>query len=125
MRITKELLDTVQVLYVDPELGTLWGVPYDMREGQAPTDIWNGRTMPDPMHPPPVYLGYTVPDPGPQKDWIPLKPCPGASGEEEKLIKDFLDPIKDAGWRPNWYREWTTRKDWESENDERQGETDT
>lgn len=117
VKITKELMDSIQVLYRDPILGNLWGIPYNMREGQEPTNIWNGKTMQDPMHPPPVYRGYTVPDPGPQEDWVYLADAfvEVLSPEERKIIEEFFAPIEEKGWMPKGFREWVTRKDWESD----------
>lgn len=46
--------------------------------------------------------------------------------KERDLIREFIRPIAAVGWLPKQYREWTTRRDWEKdENDERNGEDRT
>jgi hypothetical protein len=36
-------LSTIRILWRQPDTMTLWGVPYLMREGQQPGDIWRAR----------------------------------------------------------------------------------
>lgn len=38
--ITQAKLDTIRILYCAPDTLSLWGIPYQMREGQAPRDIY-------------------------------------------------------------------------------------
>lgn len=40
MTITSQLLDTIRVLYAMPDTLSLYGIPYQMRPGQAPRDIF-------------------------------------------------------------------------------------
>ncbi len=41
-RLAKRL-EGVRILFRSPDAGGLWGVPYLMREGQAPYDLWKAR----------------------------------------------------------------------------------
>lgn len=110
MKITKEALASVRTLFRDGSFG-LWGLPYVMNHsiGQGPRDIWNGRTRPDPAKPPPVYINFTVPDPGPQPDWLWLG-GPGWWGgmtpEEQVLAKEFLDDVAARDLMPRYAWEW-------------------
>lgn len=109
--ITEETIDGIRTVFRDASGGSLWGIPYTMNHeiNQSPRDIWNGRTMPDPMHQPPTYIGYTVPDPGPQPDWVWLG-TPGWFGsmsrEEIDLVKAFIERLKSADELPGWPGEW-------------------
>lgn len=116
VKITREVLDSIQVLYRDPDRGSLYGIPYEMREGQSPTDLWRGRTRQDPLHMPPTYLGYTIPDPGPREGWVwlPHTSYRAHLSEEEKcLLEEFMAEVGD--WEPKTYFEWVRRKDWEDD----------
>jgi hypothetical protein len=42
--ITAEVLSTIRVLWRQPDVMSLWGIPYEMRPGQAPRDLWRAAT---------------------------------------------------------------------------------
>jgi len=64
--ISNAQLDTIVYIYRAPNL-ELWGIPYELREGQSPTDLWNSQ------YPKVKLAGQEIPRlPGPRKDWIPL-----------------------------------------------------
>ena len=111
-KITQAVLDSIRVLYRDNRNGALWGIPYLMNHdlGQEPRHIWNGRTRPDPTRPPPAYAGYTIPDHGPQEDWV----CLGFAGrygsmssEEKSLVDAYLARMTKDGLTPQNPHEWT------------------
>ena len=96
-------LAKIRVLYRDGNLG-LWGIPYDMRPGQAPRDIYR------------AHAEYVPPRPGwygskqvSIADWIWLG-SPGWYGsktsEQVEAIKAFLeryDPLVPGSWH-EWSR---------------------
>ncbi len=45
IEVSPEQLASIRVLYRDVHSG-LWGIPYAMRPGQSPTDLYRGRTRP-------------------------------------------------------------------------------
>lgn len=86
MPITQAALDTIRVLYTAPETLSLYGIPYQMRPGQAPRDIGVGW----------------------RSDWIWLG-SPGWFGsmtvDEIALVKAFLHRVAiDIPQNPH---EWT------------------
>lgn len=98
-----ERLKTVRVLWRQPDTLALWGVPYDMREGQSPYDLWKrevllrGSNVPLPV--------WTLPD------WIWLG-SPGwwgpyvRGGSERTAIEAFLAGLPE-GAIPNGPCEWS------------------
>lgn len=36
-------LSKIKVLWRQPDTLTLWGLPYDLREGQSPKDLWESK----------------------------------------------------------------------------------
>lgn len=67
-----DVLPTIRTLYRQPDTLSLWGIPYVMREGQTPRDIWNAP-RPDllaqaagrygaTMHAPASSVGSAAPD---------------------------------------------------------------
>jgi len=100
-------LDTIQVLFRSPSFGHLYGIPYAMRPGQGPADLWNSRRLQR-------YNGRTTPNPGPGEDWVWL----GAgdwygtmAAEDVAAVKEFLAEV--GSWVPETPGEWATREDWE------------
>ena len=96
-------LETIRVLFREPLVLTLWGIPYDMRPGQSPRDLWKAHhewTAPRPGHygSPQVSLG----------DWIYLG-HPGWFGSLPKdrieAVKAFLERVKEHV--PGNDNEWT------------------
>ena len=88
-------LQAIRVLFRAPTLA-LYGIPYDMREGQSPGNLWRGRRRPI------VYgqtYGRTEAAPGPQEDWIWLG-SPGWYGtmpeSEQRAVEAFLAEHKDS-----------------------------
>ena len=89
-------LRSIRVLFRAPDTLALYGIPYDMREGQSPGDLWRGRRQPI------VYdqtYGRTEAAPGPREDWIWLG-TPGWWGtmpkQEQKAVEAFLAEHKDS-----------------------------
>lgn len=88
-------LETIRVLYREPDSLSLWGVPYEMRPGQSPRDIFGWRDGHEPRYrtdktaPEWIWLGtpgwygsYTRPQIEEIKHWIavqgdkvPENPC--------------------------------------------------
>ncbi len=103
-----EKLKSIVVLWRQPDLLTLWGIPYDMRPGQQPYDLWK------------AWRDYVPPLPGWYgskriclDDWVYLGE-PGWWGtltrEDQKLIEEFLAKHKDdiphgpCEWSPPFRR---------------------
>lgn len=123
MTITKQVIESIKVLYQGPN--GLWGIPYDLRPQQAPRDIWYGRLIPDTLKRAAGYHGAMLSAPGPSEGWVWLG-SPGWYGsmnkEEQALVKEFLAPIRLAGWYPGGPNEWVKRSDWETDCDQRRAE---
>lgn len=62
-----EKLSTIRILWRQPDLLTLWGIPYRMRPGQQPYDLW--RAHRDWRAPRPGHYGSHQID---LSDWVPL-----------------------------------------------------
>jgi len=80
-------LSSIRVLFRAPDALTLWGIPYEMRPGQAPRDLWR------------AYNEWTPPRPGwygspqPKLGWIYLGEAGwfGSMRPERKAeVKAFL-----------------------------------
>lgn len=91
----QEKLDSIIILWRQPDLLSLWGIPYRMRSdvGQQPYDLWKARR--DWRPPPPGIIG------GSKQisldDWVWLGQ-PGwwcdMSAEDQKLVQAFLEKHK-------------------------------
>lgn len=83
-------LQTIKVLWRQPDTLTLWGIPYRMREdvGQQPYDLWKAHR--DYVLPKPGWYGSKQID---LSDWIYLGE-PGWYGnlskEDQAAIEQFL-----------------------------------
>jgi hypothetical protein len=95
-------LTRIRILFMAPDTLTLYGIPYDMREGQAPRDLWR------------AYHEFKEPKPGhygPKRvklDWTYLGE-PGwfnGSNEDHAEVLAFL--AKHRGNVPQNPFEWTT-----------------
>lgn len=99
-------LNTIRVLWRQPDLMALWGIPYAMRPGQSPRDLWIGRLVPDRTF---VGYGKHVYRPGPREGWIWLGQ-PGwwgnLSSEAQAAIVAFLEPLRKADLVPTGPGEW-------------------
>lgn len=108
--ITPALLATVRVLWRQPDLMTLWGLPYEMRVGQSPYDLWKSTTTEDTVRSASGWHGARLPAPGPRPGWLWLGQ-PGWWGhltpEERAAIEDFLAPLRAADLIPSGPCEWT------------------
>jgi len=86
-------LKTIKVLFRTPDSFTLWGIPYDMCEGQQPRDLWKAHR--DYVPPCPGWYGSKQID---LSDWVYLGE-PGWFGSmteaEVTAVKDFLTAHKD------------------------------
>ncbi len=97
-----ERLETIRVLWRQPDVLALWGVPYDMRKGQSPRDVWEGRRAP--------FNGISLRAPGPSDGWIWLG-SPGwwgpypAGSSERAAIESFLAKLPESTI-PNRPYEW-------------------
>jgi len=92
---TPASLDTILVLFRAPDtLLGLWGIPYRMRDGQQPGDIW--RAHRDYVPPPYGTYGSKAPN---ISDWIYLG-TPGWFGDMTEVriaeIKAFLARLGDV-----------------------------
>ena len=38
---------SIKILFRSPDTLTLWGIPYEMRPGQSPGDLWRSNSHPD------------------------------------------------------------------------------
>lgn len=102
-----KLLGSIRVLYRDSNLA-LWGIPYDMRPGQSPSDLKRAHDL----YIPPPYGTY-----GSKQislaDWIYLG-SPGwygnLSAEQISSIKSYLNGL-DATLIPRGYNEWVCLTD--------------
>lgn len=83
-----EQLRTIRVLWRQPYVLTLWGIPYTMRPGQQPYDLWKAHR--DYLGPRPGHYGAARID---LSDWIALGE-PGwwgsRSGADIQAIEAFL-----------------------------------
>jgi hypothetical protein len=48
MKTFAQSLAKIRVLWRAPDTADLWGLPYDLREGQTPYDLFKASTMPHP-----------------------------------------------------------------------------
>lgn len=98
-------LSKIRVLFRAPDTLDLWGVPYDMRPGQSPRDLWQApRPVRDAER---ARCGYKERRDGPREDWIYLG-TPGGHDrvEETEPVKSFL--ARHAADIPHNPYEWTT-----------------
>lgn len=93
---TAENISKIRVLFRAPDTLTLYGVPYEMREGQAPRDIFVGPFK-DRFVGEWVYLG----EPG----WFGL-----ADAAQVKLAKQFIEALKLTDDVPSGSYEWVRLK---------------
>lgn len=89
-------LSTIRVLWRQPNGSmSLWGIPYPMRPGQAPRDLYERFD-------------------GPAPDWIWLG-SPGWWGamtrERIEEVKAFLAPLREQGLIPTGPGEWADIKE--------------
>lgn len=100
--LTKAKLDGIVVLWRQPDLMALWGIPYSMREGcgQTPKHLWDARDR-DMRRP--VRSGAHQSNPVDLSDWIWL----GQFGwwgsllpEEQATIRVWLSPLEMLGLVP-------------------------
>ena len=93
--ITAETLASVRVLYRDRNL-QLWGIPYEMRPGQAPRHLQ---------------------DAGNTTGWIWLG-SPGWYGhmskDEQEIVRDYLARSEIRPAIPLWWFEWSDLTECES-----------
>jgi hypothetical protein len=95
--ITKADLDKIVVLWRQPDLLALWGIPYSMREGcgQTPKHLWDARRS---FYEKPISNRvYTRSNPTNLDDWIWLGQC-GWWGsllpEERAAIEVWIAPLE-------------------------------
>lgn len=108
--ITPEVLANLKVLYRSPDTLTLYGIPYEMREGQSPRDIYEyaKRSQQEALERPQHILA-AKPQPFPPKDWVYLGE-PGWFGHsneaDAQAAKAFVDKLgRDAPGDPHeWVR---------------------
>jgi hypothetical protein len=96
----REALKTVKILFRAPDTLTLYGIPYGMRPGQQPGDLW--RAHRDYV---PPKLGHYGPNQIDIADWIWLG-TPGWFGnmnpEEIQTVQAFLAEKKVPGNPYEW-----------------------
>ena len=90
-------LSSIRVLYRQPDTLSLWGIPYDLRPGQSPRDLWNAP-RPDVLARAAGRSGALMYAPGPLDDWIWLG-CPGwwgnISRDDQQQIATWLEKLGD------------------------------
>jgi len=98
--------DRIKILFMAPDTLTLWGIPYEMRPGQQPGDLFRARR--DHVPPEPGYYGSKRVD---LSDWIYLGE-PGWFGSTKGLAetKAFLANIPMEA-KPQGPFEWTRLDD--------------
>jgi hypothetical protein len=101
--ITKADLDRIVVLWRQPDLLALWGIPYAMREScqQTPKHLWDARHS---FYEKPIAnRTYARRNPTDLSDWIWLGQC-GWWGsllpEERTAIEVWLSPLEMLGLVP-------------------------
>lgn len=100
---------TIRVLYRQPDTMALWGIPYALRPGQSPRDLWEGRKIPDTIAAARGWYGRTISSPGPRADWVWLGQ-PGWYGtlspEMIEATKLFLESLRGLAQIPEDPAEW-------------------
>lgn len=112
--MTPEQLDArlreARVLWRQPDTLALWAIPYEMRPGQQPYDLWKSTTIEDTLARARGIIGATLPTPGPRDGWIWLG-TPGwwghLTGGQRWVIEAFLEPLREQGLVPLGPCEWT------------------
>jgi len=97
-------LSSIKVLYRQSDTLTLWGIPYDMRPGQQPGDLFRAARNYQPL----PYGWYGSPRPTATDNWIYLGTCGWygtLSKERIEEIKVFLETHKDL--IPQYPEEWS------------------
>jgi hypothetical protein len=109
-RITLESLAGIKTLFMQPETLGLWGIPYEMRPGQSPGDIWRAQRD----YVPPRTGWYGSKQVG-LDDWIWLG-CPGWYGTmprvEQVLAIDFSARCWSVHALPQGPNEWTDLREY-------------
>lgn len=94
----KEQLSRIKVLWRQPDTLSLWGIPYDMRPGQSPYDLWRSTTIADTAAAACGRYGYRITTPGPRPGWLWLgRPgwWGGITGNEQDTLKLWLAVVAD------------------------------
>jgi len=88
-------LDRVEIFFRAPYNLYLFGIPYRMREGQQPGDLWRAEDEWEERHGAPKPWGYGSPKPDILKGWL-LIPEPGTgtfdklASEDQRRVRAFL-----------------------------------
>jgi len=92
-------LGSIQVIWRRPDTMELWGIPYPMRPGQSPRDLYEGRKIPDTIRAAQGWRGAMISAPGVREDWIYLG-APGWWGslteENQRAVTSWLDLVTDG-----------------------------
>lgn len=108
-------LGDIKVLFRAPDSLALYGIPYEMRPGQSPSDLWRGRRIEDTTARARGYLGATISVPGPREDWVWLG-TPGWYGnldaDAQRVVREYLLPLQAMGVVPGGPFEWSRLADW-------------
>lgn len=83
-------MTTIRVLWRRPDTLTLYGIPYSMRPGQSPRDLYEGRRSADTIARAQGYHGATMRSPGPLDGWIYLGE-PGWYGNRTEAQRREID----------------------------------
>ena len=103
-------LSSVRILFRAPETLALWGIPYELRPGQSPRDLWDSTSIADTLaHARGVY-GATIRTPGPREGWVLISPAPGwwgsMSRDDQAEAKAFIAEHKESV--PEHAYEWSS-----------------
>lgn len=106
----REKLRSIKVLFRAPEHLGLYGIPYEMRPGQSPGNLWDSTRIQDTLKQAAGWHGATLVTPGPREDWVFLG-YPGwwghVSRDEQREIEAFLEPLEKADLIPGGPYEWS------------------
>jgi len=94
-------LESIKILWRQPDNGALWGIPYETRSGQQPYDLWR------------AHRDYVAPRPGwygskqiSLEDWVYLGDYEWHPEKDWENIKAFLEMHKDL--IPQGPNEWSS-----------------
>jgi hypothetical protein len=97
-------LGTIHVLWCHPYNGALYGVPYPMRPGQSPTDIWRAPARRERAYSPKLGFHDAWFDEVVPNDWIHLNPYE----PDTKVWLAHIEAIEGKGTVPSQAYEWST-----------------
>jgi hypothetical protein len=102
-------LASIRVLWRQPDVMALWGIPYPMRPKQSPMNLWESTKVPDTAKHAAGHYGHFLATPGPREGWIWLG-SPGWWGHltpaQQAAIATYLEPLQARDLIPVGPNEW-------------------